>query len=480
MRNDLYVTPGKRRKKSKLKTALAALLILVLAFGVSTGVFLFAKDRYRTVPDNLPDADGGVDIAALTVTPVPTEDPAAKKNAAGKDGGNTAAAADGETAADAGTDTEMTPDAKNAVGPYSLWIAEEKKEIKNNTMDEKAWMADFVDTRTRVEAKGCYLSASYINKKFNDAVKLVEETELNAVVIDIKDDSGYITYQMDNDMAKEIGATTSCIYDMPKMLETLHEKGIYVIARIVTLKDPLLAKKRPDLALKNKDGTLFKDNSGLGWVNPYLPEVWEYLESICVKCVEDGFDEVNLDYIRFSTDKGMANVDFGEGSEDMTRIEVISKGIKGLCETVKPLGAFISCDVYGAIITSSVDAKIVGQAYREMARYLDYICPMVYPSHYGFGYYGLDYPDNHPYELVKQAMEDSKKTLSTIADDENKAIVRPWLQDFTASWLGAGHYTKYGVKELRDQIDAVYDAGYNEWLLWNAGINYTEGALKHE
>lgn len=407
-----------------------------------------------------------MDIASLTVTPAPSE---------GAEKGPANAGASETAASEAETGEKTVP-----AGPYALWTAEEKKEEPKNVMDQKAWMADFVDTRTRVEAKGLYMSASYINKKFSDAVALVERTELNAVVIDIKDDSGYITYKMDNPLAEEIGATTACIGNMPQMLETLHEKGIYVIARVVTLKDPLLAKKRPELALKNKDGSMFYDNSGLGWVNPYNPEVWEYLESICVQCVKDGFDEVNLDYIRFSTDKGMANVDFGEGSEEMTRIEVISKGIKGLCETIKPLGAFISCDVYGAIITSSVDAKIVGQAYREMARYLDYICPMVYPSHYGFGYYGLDYPDNHPYELVKQAMEDSKKTLSTIPDDENKAVVRPWLQDFTASWLGKGHYTKYGVKEVRDQMDAVYDAGYSEWLLWNAGINYTEGALKSE
>ncbi len=458
MRNDMYLYRPVRKRKSKLKTVIAVFFLIIVACGLSAMVFLISGSKLKKQESNFPDEGVGVNIAELTKTPEATG------GAQGKD-----KEPSGEEILVAST-----------MGPYGLWKAEKKEEIKTSAYQEEVWMADFVDTRERIEAKGIYLSASYVMSKIDSALKLLDETELNAVVIDIKDDSGYITYQMDYDMAQEIGATTSCIEDMEGMLATLKEHGIYVIARIVTLKDPLLAKKKPELALKNKDGSDFKDNAGLGWVNPYLPEVWDYLEGVCVACVNMGFDEVNLDYIRFSTDKGMANVDFGEAAEEMTRIEVISQGIKRLCETIKPLGAFISCDVYGAIITSSVDAKIVGQAYREMSRYLDYICPMVYPSHYGAGYYGLDYPDIHPYELVKQAMEDSKKTLSTIPDDENKAIVRPWLQDFTASWLGKGRYIKYGTKEVKDQINAVYDAGYGEWLLWNAGINYTSGALKRE
>ena len=204
--------------------------------------------------------------------------------------------------------------------------------------------------------------------------------------------------------------------------------------------------------------------------------MWDYLIEVCKQCVAVGFDEVNLDYIRFSTDKGMANVNFGPKAENVTRIEAITNGIKRICEEIKPLGAFVSCDVYGAIMTSSVDAKIVGQSYFQMAQYLDYICPMVYPSHYGDGYYNLDYPDCHPYELVYQALMASQKVLYMIDNTGNKADVRPWLQDFTASWLR--HYLKYGKEEVRGQIQATYDAGYTQWLLWNAGINYTEDALE--
>ena len=379
-------------------------------------------------------------------------------------------------AADANSDGSA-PDS----GVYKLWTEPKPTEAvvtQTPDYDEEVWMADFVDTRERVDAKGIYVSSAYINKKLNDAIDLIDSTELNAIVIDIKSDGGYITYRMDHPLAKEIGACTSTIGDINATIKKLKDHGIYTIARIVSLKDPVLAEKRKDLALKNKDGSIFRDSSGLAWVNPYEDEVWEYLLEICKHCVAVGFDEVNLDYIRFATDKGMANVDFGPKAEEMTRIEVITEGIKKICEVIKPMGAFVSCDVYGAIISSSTDARIVGQSYFNMAKYLDYICPMVYPSHYGNGYYGLDYPDTHPYELVYHALMDSQKVLYMIDPAENKAIVRPWLQDFTATWVS--HHLNYGKEEVRAQIKGVYDAGYSEWLLWNAGVSYTADALEKE
>ncbi|MCR5332318.1 MAG: putative glycoside hydrolase [Lachnospiraceae bacterium] len=376
----------------------------------------------------------------------------------------------------------MEADAANPqTGVYGFWYSPKETEaavVKEGytDLDEDVWMADFVDTRERIDAKGIYISSAYISKKLNDAIKLVDNTELNAMVIDIKSDAGYITFRMDYDVAKEIGAVSDTIGNISATIKKLKEHGIYLIARVVTLKDPILAEKKPELALYNNDGTIFRDKSGLAWVNPYEEGVWDYLIEVCKQCVAVGFDEVNLDYIRFSTDKGMANVNFGPKAENVTRIEAITNGIKRICEEIKPLGAFVSCDVYGAIMTSSVDAKIVGQSYFQMAQYLDYICPMVYPSHYGDGYYNLDYPDCHPYELVYQALMASQKVLYMIDNTGNKADVRPWLQDFTASWLR--HYLKYGKEEVRGQIQATYDAGYTQWLLWNAGINYTEDALE--
>lgn len=441
--NNMYygveLTSSRRRRRRRKGPILLILLLLAVAIGA--GGFFLAKYFFEKKEENTPQIY--------------------------------------ESALWASADQNIVGSENNESGIYGLWTEEKPTDAPSNQPaedEEEKWMGDFVDTRTRVKAKGIYLSSSYFNKRLEAAIELADNTEINAMVIDIKNDAGFITYQMDCETAKQIGACSTTIGDIDETIKRLKEHGIYLIARIVTLKDPMLADRKPELALKNKDGTIFRDSSRLAWVNPYEDKVWDYLIEVCKQCVAVGFDEVNLDYIRFSTDKGMSNVDFGPKAEEMTRIEVITNGIRRICEEIKPLGAFVSCDVYGAIISSSVDAKIVGQSYFNMAKYLDYICPMVYPSHYGDGYYGIDYPDCHPYELVYHALMDSQKVLYMLDPEENKAEVRPWLQDFTATWVT--HHLKYGEKEVRDEINAVYDAGYSQWLLWNAGIVYTEGALE--
>ena len=433
---NLYFSPLTRRKRRRKKGPVIIILLLA-AFVIGFGGYMLSKLIFEKKESEENEMNEGVETAAWS-------------------------------SADPNTDTN---------GIYMLWTEPKVTEAPVvEDEEEKIWMGDFVDTRERVKAKGIYVSSAYINKKLDDALKLLDETELNAMVIDIKSDAGYITYKMDYDVAKEINSCTDTIGNISATVKKLKEHGVYLIARVVALKDPVLAERKPELALKNTDGTIFRDTSGLAWVNPYEEKVWEYLTEVCKQCVEVGFDEVNLDYIRFSTDKGMSNVDFGPKADEMTRIEVITEGIRKICETIKPMGAFVSCDVYGAIISSSVDARIVGQSYFNMAKYLDYICPMVYPSHYGDGYYGLDYPDTHPYDLVYHALMDSQKVLYMIDPAENKAEVRPWLQDFTATWVK--HHLTYGKSEVRSEINAVYDAGYSEWLLWNAAVTYTGDALE--
>ena len=458
--NNIYygmeLKTSKRRRKRRKGPILP--ILLLLAIGIGVGVYFLAGKL---------TADKKDDDTPVILAPDPTKNYVEL----------TEQGTDSSQAEWVNRDIEQDGTDSNDI--YGLWTQEKPTEAPADTEpddEEKIWMGDFVDTREKVKSKGVYVSSSYINKKLDATIDLVDKTELNTMVIDIKTDAGYITYQMDCDVAREIGACTDCISDINATVKRLKDKGIYLIARIVALKDPMLAANKPELALKNKDGSVFKDSAGLRWVNPYEDKVWEYLTEVCRQAVEVGFDEVNLDYIRFSTDKGMSNVDFGPKAEQMTRIEVITEGIRKICEEIKPMGAFVSCDVYGAIISSSVDAKIVGQSYFNMAKYLDYICPMVYPSHYGNGYYGLDYPDTHPYELVYHALMDSQKVLYMIDPEENKAEVRPWLQDFTATWVSP-HLT-YGKKEVRDEINAVYDAGYTQWLLWNAAISYTEDALE--
>jgi hypothetical protein len=333
-----------------------------------------------------------------------------------------------------------------------------------------------VDTRTPTVVKGLYVTAPAAGtSKLDKIINIIDTTEINALVIDIKDDHGKISYRMNNVMATNIGATTNMIKDMPGLVKTLKDKGVYLIARIVAFKDPYLAEKRPDLAIKNKDGSLYKDTNGEGWVNPYNKEVWDYLVGIATQAADIGFDEIQFDYIRFSTGGTIAEADFGEKAKTVSKEDIIIEFTKYAYEVVKPRGVFISADVFGAIINSEIDAGRVGQNYIEMSKYLDYICPMIYPSHYASGNYGVQYPDLEPYTIINKALIASKMKLTQIPEDEHRAIVRPWLQDFTATWIKP--HKVYGGAEIREQINGVYDAGYSEWLLWNAASNYSEDGL---
>lgn len=332
---------------------------------------------------------------------------------------------------------------------------------------------------TPVKAKGIYVtSAKAGSEDMNRLINIVDTTEINAMVIDVKGDTGKISYHMDSLKAKEINATTNQISDMEGLIRTLKEKDIYLIARIVAFKDPYLAEQKHELAIKNKDGSLYRDNNGECWVNPYKKEVWEYLIEVSTEAAAIGFDEIQFDYIRFSTGKGIDNADFGEEAETKSKEDIILEFTKYAYEKLKPLGVFVSADVYGTIISSSIDAGLVGQNYVEMAKYLDYICPMIYPSHFGEGNYGIQYPDLEPLLIIRKVLNASREKLDQIPEGEHRAIVRPWLQDFTASWIK--HYQVYGGKEVREQIKGVYEAGYEEWLLWNAGTNYSVDGLLEE
>lgn len=360
--------------------------------------------------------------------------------------------------------------------------------VQEASVNSQKPLTEDLINKTSEPVRGIYVSGARagIDEYMQELIALAENTEVNAMVIDIKNDFGEITYKTELPLAVDIGAGTRYIKDIKKLVEQLKEKDIYLIARIVSFKDPLLAKERKDLSLHDKNGVIFKDKSGDSWVNPYKQEVWDYLIAIGKEAAETGFDEIQFDYIRFSTDVGMKNVNYGAEAKDKSRIDIITEFTKYACDNLKPLGVKVSADVYGTIIRSSVDAEIVGQDYAAMAKYLDFICPMIYPSHYAEGSYGIDYPDRRPYDTILAALKESKLVLEAENNNETTegeeadiktttAKVRPWLQDFTASWVK--HHTEYGQEEIRAQIKAVYDAGYTEWILWNGSNNYTEAAL---
>ena len=424
----------------------------------------------------------------------------------------------------------------------------------------------------RVKVKGIYVSGPMAGTAgMDNLIALVDRTELNALIIDVKNDDGYLTCELDVPLAEQIGSEKHYIKDLPALVQTCKEKNIYLIARVVAFKDPILAEKMPEWSLHNSDGSIFRDKSGLAWVNPYRKEVWEYLASVGEAAIKAGFDEVQYDYVRFSTDSRMKQVDFGDSTKGRTKTEAISGFTLYASERIHAAGGRISADVYGVVIDSEEDQQIVGQNYVEMSRSLDAISPMIYPSHYGPYNYQIPVPDAQPYDTVLAAMQASKMVLAgldpktgkkpvsadvsgndavdaaitggeavsgnnaadTAADSQStsgttavsgndavqdakdaqaadgaqaaadaqaaedaavktpalskeeiaqldpttgvQATVRPWLQDFTATWV-KGHIS-YGPEEIRAQIQAVYDAGYEEWILWNAANRYTEGGL---
>lgn len=326
------------------------------------------------------------------------------------------------------------------------------------------------DARPAVLVKGIYMTGYTAgSEQLDELIRLVEETELNTLVIDVKNDDGQITYAMDSPLVQETGAATAQIPDIRTLVEKCREKDIYLIARVVAFKDPLLAEKRPELAVRKKNGEIFRDKKGLAWVNPYEKEVWDYLVEIAAQAADAGFDEIQFDYIRFSTDLKAEELDFGPEAEGKSRTRVITEFTQYAYDALSPLGVKVSADVYGTVIDNRIDQDIVGQRYADMARHLDYICPMVYPSHYGPGNFGLEVPDAQPYETIFGAMQQSKEVLGRIPEEE-RAGVRVWLQAFTAGWV-SGHIS-YGAEQLRQQMKGAYDAGYEEWILWNAAAGY--------
>ncbi len=330
-----------------------------------------------------------------------------------------------------------------------------------------------------VKAKGIYISA-YVagtDSMMDEIIGYIDETELNTIVIDLKEDFGRVVCEMDSDLINDIGSVKQYIPRAQELVQKLHDHDIYVIARVPAFRDRWLGDARPDWCCKNADGTVFHDRDGNSWVNPYKQEAWDYLVEIGKQAKKLGFDETQFDYVRFCTERGMNNVVFDEeDTQGRSKTDIILESVEYLYDQLKAEGLFVSADVFGTIIDSEVDAQSVGQIYTELAKHLDTISPMVYPSHYSDHSYGIEHPDLNPYETIRAAMDASRQALSQAArNGEHVAEVRPWLQDFTATWLT--YHRSYGADEIRQQIQAVYDSGYDEWLLWDASCKYSWNGL---
>ncbi|UVI31937.1 putative glycoside hydrolase [Paenibacillus spongiae] len=323
--------------------------------------------------------------------------------------------------------------------------------------------------------KGIYLTAhSAGGSRLETLLKLLDDTALNSMVIDVKDDLGYITYPTTNPELLKYGAPKKYIRDINALMTKLKEHEVYPIARVVVFKDTVLARSHPNLSFRHKDGTVWQNGKKDSFVNPYMKEVWDYNIAVAKESVKLGFKEIQFDYVRFP--EGFENkadsLVFDKTKE--SRVDAVAGFVKYAKEQLEPLGVRVSVDIFG-YAASVPAAEGIGQDFVKISKYVDVISPMVYPSHYSTGWFGVKDPDKDPYATIKGSMIDTHKKLDPIGSF--KPIIRPWIQDFTASWLGKGRYVKYGKAEVEAQIKALKDTGVDEYLLWNAGNKYTPGVI---
>lgn len=300
-------------------------------------------------------------------------------------------------------------------------------------------------------------------------IKLIDTTELNAVVIDVKDNTGVITWD-------------GRVRDLPELIDELHKKNIYVIARIAAFQDPVYVQAHPEQAVRSKaTGGIWKDHKGVPWVDTGSKDMWKYIDDISKESYARGFDEINLDYIRFPTDGALSDMVFPISGE---RAKTDKPGIVGdfyryITDSLRADGIPVSGDLFGIIMVTDVDIKTLGQDLAVALQTFDYVAPMVYPSHFYKGTAGYDNPAANPGPIISYSMGKGVEIADGVASSTGqststiRAKLRPWYQDFD---MGA----TYIAEMVRAQITAGERLGINSWMLWDPANKYTAEALKPE
>jgi hypothetical protein len=318
--------------------------------------------------------------------------------------------------------------------------------------------------------KGIYLTAWSAGSptKMAKMLAMIDRTELNAVVIDVRD-TGDMYWKTGIKLADESGATQVAVPKPDQLFESLEKHKVWPIARIACFRDVWVPKKHPELAVQLTSGGVWRDRSGHAWLDPYNKKNWEYIAQTVDFALDAGFPEIQLDYVRFPSEGKSATQKFpGRKDYDDPKAkpeDVIASFAKFIGDRVRARGAQYSADIFG-IISSNKGSEGIGQQLEKVAEPFDVISPMVYPSHFANGEYGVANPNRQPYAIITKSLADYKKRLP-------KKAVRPWLQDFSLGY-------HYGPAEVKAQLKAMRELGYEEFLLWNAGNRYTEAALAKE
>jgi hypothetical protein len=319
---------------------------------------------------------------------------------------------------------------------------------------------------------GVYLNGwVFGSERFYDLVRLADTTEVNAFVIDVKDDRGYLTYPSAVPTAIEIGANRQArARDTRQRLVLLHQHGIYAIARIVVAKDPLLAMNKSGWGVRSTLGGFWEDRIGTRWVDAYNDSVWNYAADLAREAVLTGFDEIQFDYLRFPDEPRalLSQAIFPAKLPGETQRDAIRRNVGLLRSRTADLGVPFTLDIFG-LTTSADDDLGIGQVWEDMSSQADVVLPMVYPSHYRAGAYGILSPNHEPYRIVHRALEDALRKSAGLI---HPARIRPYLQAFTI------YRVRYSAGEVRAEINATEDLGIGDWVLWNSSGVYPAGALR--
>lgn len=332
------------------------------------------------------------------------------------------------------------------------------------------YYADYINAISGKSGKSPDASRLDDINKLEKVLAIAKASEINALVIDIKNDHGHVTWNSDLEIVKQVGSDVDVRFaDYNLLFDYLDRNKIYKIARIVAFKDPLFAKSKPDHAILLKAGGVYLDNAGESWVNPFSEYVWNYVVGVSKEAALRGFDEIQYDYVRFPDRAKTYNpITEFPGRNGRDKDEGIEDFLSFARKELEPYNVHLAADVFG-IVTHSWDdiPDDIGQTWRKIANQVEYICPMIYPSHYGTGLYGYDVPDKHPYEISRLAVMEA---IERNAAQKEPAIIRPWFQGFSAPWV-KGHI-KYDGKAISDQMVAAFELGVEEYIIWNASNNY--------
>lgn len=364
---------------------------------------------------------------------------------------------------------------------YSLGSVE-----ASNIGTEEEEKPKIIHLKTPDQVKAVYMSACYASSPSlrSKLVKLIEETELNSIVIDIKDYTGTVSFKTGDSEIDSLGGSGCAVSDMQEFVKELHDKNIYVIGRVTVFQDPLYSKTHPELAVKKKSNTnvVWKDRKGLSFIDVGARPFWDYIIKIAKHSYAIGFDEINFDYIRFPSDGDMNDIAFTH-TGTTTKKEMLRQFFEYLDIEMKKEGIRTSADLFGMTTTNTDDLNI-GQILEYALMNFDYVAPMVYPSHYPPNFNGWKDPNKVPAELIKYVMSQgvarvdflrkeiaSSTPDSSMLDRVKREQLRPWLQDFD-------YPVAYTPAMVRGQIQSTYDVGLNSWMLWDPSNQYTRSALE--